>query len=189
MTTDQRPHTHAPEKLRVLGLDLSLTSTGVALPNGTTATIKTEAVEALEVRLDIIVTGIIHALNGLLPDLVVVEDLPRNARGAGSTGPVHGAVRYWFHERGTPIATPTAASIKKYATGVGNCGKTMMALAAQSRAGIDFGDHGDECDAWWLRAAALDAYGHPVVDVPKAQRAALDKVDWPILDDTLIGVA
>lgn len=175
--------------MRVLGLDLSLTSTGVCRPDGTTFTIRTEAAEDLEVRLDIIVTGIVHGIAGLLPDLAVVEDLPRNARGAGSTGPVHGAVRYWLHERGVPIARPAAATIKKYATGVGNCGKTAMALAAQKRAGLDFGDHGDECDAWWLYAAGMDAYGLPVVELPKAQRDALGKVDWPILPDALIGVA
>jgi Holliday junction resolvasome RuvABC endonuclease subunit len=173
--------------MRVLGLDLSLTSTGVALPDGSTRTITTEAVEELEVRLDVIVAGIVGALNGLVPDLVVVEDLPRNARGAGSTGPVHGAVRYWFYERGVPIARPSAATIKKYATGVGNCGKTAMALAAQKRADIDFGDHADECDAWWLRAAGLDAYGLPLIELPKAQRDALAKVDWPVLVDTALG--
>lgn len=173
--------------MNVLGLDLSLTSTGVALPDGTTHTITTDAAEDLEVRLDIIVTGIVDLIRRV--DLAVIEDLPRNARGAGSTGPVHGAVRYYLYRLGIPIARPTAATIKKFATGVGNCGKDAMAIAAMKRVQLDFSGRPDECDAWWLRAAGLDAYGIPLVEVPKAQRDALAKVDWPVLDDNLIGAA
>lgn len=34
----------------------------------------------------------------------------------------------------------------------------------------------------WLRAMALDHYGHPVVPMPAANREALRKIDWPALD-------
>jgi hypothetical protein len=48
-----------------------------------------------------------------------------------------------------------------------------------SRAGLVFPTE-DECDAWWMRAMGWDWLGHPVVDLPKAQRAVLEKVKgWP----------
>lgn len=175
--------------IRVLGLDLSLTSTGIALPDGTTQTIATSADDVLEVRLSIIVAALAVASHNAACDVAVIEDLPRNARGAGSTGPVHGAVALWLFQHEIPIARPAAATIKKYATGKGNSAKDAMGIAAMARAGLDFSGRPDECDAWWLRAAALDAYGHPVVTVPAAQRAALGAYEWPAVDDDLIGAA
>lgn len=166
--------------MRVLALDLSLTSTGVATPDGGTFTVTTDAAQPLELRLWRIVTEAIHTpltLGGA--DLAVIEDLPRNAKGAGATGPVHGAVAVSLLLESVPIVRVPAATVKKYATGVGNCDKGAMGIAAQKRAGLDFSGRGDECDAWWLRAAALDHYGTPVVSVPAAQREALGKVAWP----------
>ncbi len=69
--------------------------------------------------------------------------------------------------------------VKQYATGDGGATKSQMATAALSRAGLTFPTE-DECDAWWMRAMGWDWLGHPVVDLPKAQRAVLAKVKgWP----------
>jgi Holliday junction resolvasome RuvABC endonuclease subunit len=169
---------------QVLGLDLSLTSTGVATPDGETHRVTTNAADPLEVRLAHIVEAVSAAFwaGDVRPDLVVIEDLPKNARAAGMTGPVHGAVRLWLHNAQAVTVMVTAASVKKYATGSGNAPKTDLALAALKRAGLEFDrNRDDECDAWWLRALALDAYGHPVVAMPASQREALEKVRWPEL--------
>lgn len=172
--------------LHVLGLDLSLTSTGIALPDGTTRRVTTNAADTLEIRLDRIVSGVgeaywtEHGLPGV--ELVVIEDLPKNARAAGMTGPVHGAVRWWLHGVEATIVTVPAANVKKYATGSGNAPKTDLALAALKRAGLEFDrNRDDECDAWWLRAMALDAYGQPLFDMPASHRGALEKISWPVL--------
>lgn len=170
--------------MNVLGLDLALTATGIAWPDGSTTRIVTAATLPLEQRLDHIVKSLAYGLGGWAVDLVVVEDLPRNARGAGSTGPVHGVVRWWLHRKGWPIVTVTAASVKKYALGKGGgagTDKDAMGIAAMRRVGLDFSGRADECDAWWLRAMALDAYGLAVVDLPAAHRQALVKVAWPEL--------
>ena len=173
--------------MNIVALDLSLTSTGVA-HGGHTCRIATKASDRLETRLSHIVDTLAEVVAadeavGAHPDLFVVEDLPKNARAAGMTGPVHGAVRLWLHKRGELIVTVPAASVKKYATGKGNCDKTEMALAAFKRANLDFGRREDECDAWWLWAMAMDAYGSPVVDVPASHREAAEKVAWPTLAD------
>jgi Holliday junction resolvasome RuvABC endonuclease subunit len=162
----------------VLGLDLSLTATGVCLPDGSTHTIKTNTKHG-DRRLLHIGQAI---ANALAPgaDLAVVEDLPTHAHSAGITGMVHGVVRAALLEAGVPYVLVAPATLKKYATGAGNGDKTAMAIAALKRAGAEFADD-NQCDAFWLRAAGLDRLGHPLFPLPQAQRDALDKVTWPQL--------
>lgn len=163
-----------PRPLRVLGLDLSITATGYALPDGTTGTFKSPW------KGDQRLVAIRSALTNHLPvtDLAVIEDLPTHAKSAGITGMVHGAVRATLIEAGVPYVLITPATLKAYATGKGNADKTAMAIAALKRAGREFGDD-NQCDAFWLRAAGLDWYGQPEFELPKAQRDRLAKVTWP----------
>jgi Holliday junction resolvasome RuvABC endonuclease subunit len=162
--------------LRVLGLDLSITATGYALPDGQTATFKGPW------KGDWRIVAIKEAVAGHadLVDLAVIEDLPTHAKAAGITGMVHGAVRAVLLEAGVPYVLVTPATLKAFATGRGNADKTAMAVAALKRAGREFADD-NQCDAWWLRAAALDHYGQPEFDLPKVQRERLVKVVWPDL--------
>lgn len=160
---------------RVVGLDLSMTGTGIAWRDGTTYTVKPKQdgdERLLEIR-----DAVADAIQQYLIDLVVIEDLPINAKAAGITGMVHGAVRAWLLDHNVPYTRVTPASVKKYATGKGNAGKPDMAVAAFKRAGREFPDD-NQCDAWWLRAMGLDHLGEPVAQMPAAQRAALDAVKW-----------
>lgn len=169
----------------VIGLDLSLTATGIAYPDGTTATIKTRTA-AGDLRLLHIQQTIADALHPD-PHLVVLEDLPTHAHSAGITGMVHGAVRAVLLAHQVPYALIAPATLKAYATGSGSSGKSGMVLAAFKRAGVEFEREDDnQCDAWWLRAAGLDRLGEPLFPLPQAQRDRLDKAKWPIL---LTGVA
>lgn len=158
----------------VVGLDLSITATGIAKRDGSTFTVKTNATG--DRRLVVIRDNVGLAAGGC--DLVVIEDLPTHAKSAGITGMVHGAVRASLIEWGIRYVLITPASVKKYATGKGNCGKPEMAVAAFKRAEVEFADD-NQCDAWWLRAMALDHLGHALADMPKAHRDALAAVDWP----------
>ncbi|GGX02177.1 crossover junction endodeoxyribonuclease RuvC [Streptomyces chryseus] len=171
--------------LRVLGLDLSLTSTGVALPDGTTYRIKTRQKDG-DHRLRVIRNDLREVLAQHRPHLAVVEDLPRHAKGAGITAKVHGIVVGELLDADVPYAYVVPATLKKYATDNGNADKRRMADAAYLAAGAEFpgdlnarGEGGDMCDAWWLRAAGHDALGAPLFDMPQAQRDRLLKVDWP----------
>lgn len=162
---------------RVVGLDLSMTATGIARVDGSTVTTASKA--AGDRRLLDIVAACTAA--SLTADLVVIEDLPVNAKSAGITGMVHGAVRCDLMVRGVPYVLVTPASLKSYATGKGNSGKPVMAVAAFKRAGLEFKDD-NQCDAWWLRAMGLDQLGAPVAALPASQRAAMSKVNWPARD-------
>lgn len=55
-----------------------------------------------------------------------------------------------------------------------------MGGAIAARTGIAFATN-DECDAWILRAMALDHYGAAIFTMPVAHRVALEKPVWPEL--------
>ncbi|MFJ8855275.1 hypothetical protein [Streptomyces sp. NPDC102437] len=182
----------APGGLRVIGLDLSLTSTGVALPDGSTYRIKTRQKDG-DKRLLVIRNSLRAALAEHRAHLAVVEDLPVHAMAAGRTGHVHGVVKAELLDAGVPYALVVPATLKSYACDHGNADKARMAAAAYLAAGVEFVDDrgGDQCDAWWLRAAGHDALGQPLFGMPQAQRDRLQKVDWPtaVRSKPAVGVA
>lgn len=168
MTTPSRP--------RIIGLDLSLTATGYALPDGQTGTFK--GPWKGDWRLVAIRTAVAGHADSV--DLAVLEGPVVRSSAAVAIGMVHGAVRTALMELGVPYVIIPPATLKAYATGKGNADKTAMAIAALKRAGREFADD-NQCDAWWLRAAGLDWYGHTDFDMPKAQRDRLSKATWPQL--------
>jgi Holliday junction resolvasome RuvABC endonuclease subunit len=169
----------------VIGLDLSLTGTGICYPDGSTLTVKTRQDDG-DARLLQIAEAVGIVLGSWDVDLAVIEDLPTHAYAAGITGMVHGVVRSELIQAGVPYALVVPSTLKAYATGKGSGDKTPMALAAFKRAGVEFADD-NQCDAWWLRAAGLEWLGEPLFELPAVQREALvgvnrkgkPKVKWP----------
>src|SRR5690349_16369806 len=163
---------------RVVGLDLSITATGVACCDGTLTTWRPTA-EGDE-RLRVLQLNLSHLLYVDPPELVVIEDLPTHAHSAGITGMVHGVVRAVLLERNVPYALVAPASLKKYATGKGNAPKSEMRMQLYKRTGVDEPDD-NAVDAAWLRHMGTDhLLGEGLV--PQTHRAALTKVRWPLLE-------
>lgn len=180
-------HTDTPPAdpvLRALGLDLSIASTGYGLPDGTTGRIKTRQRDG-DRRLLVIEDRIAELCIEYRPDVAVLEDMPTKMRPVAvkAIGRVHGVVCSALLRAGVPYAYVPPATLKCYACDNGNAAKEDMAAAAYLAAGAEFPDDpkGDRCDGWWLRAAAHDAYGVPLFELPAAQRARLTKVEWPNL--------
>lgn len=174
---------------RIIGLDLSIAAPGFADIDGNTHTLRlaaklgdTRLVEIAREAVKLAITG--HAWRA---DLAVIEDLPTHAHGAGITGMVHGAVRAALIDALVPYVTVPPASLKKFASGKGNADKTAMAIAALKRFGREFADD-NQCDAFWLRAMGLAAYGRLGVELPAAQREALGKIAWPVLGERVAAV-
>jgi Holliday junction resolvasome RuvABC endonuclease subunit len=160
---------------KVAGLDLSMTATGVAH----TSTDDTGCTHLIRPpgRGDYRLVGIKDQVMAFVAgsETVLIEGWLVRSASAPVTGMVHGAVREALIEVGLPYGVVPPATLKKYATGRGNCDKTAMALAAYKRAGLEFQDD-NQCDAWWLWVMARDLTGDPVLDLPKIQRESLSKV-------------
>lgn len=171
---------------RILGLDVSLTRTGYALPDGSAGTIRptTRGCERMVEIRDVVYNTCVDSLGYPDVDLVVIEGFaygrPNKAHDIGGIGWI---VRVVLHEAGIRYVDVPPAVLKRYATGRGNADKLSMLMAAIAR--LDYTDEKPDdnvVDALWLRALALDAYGHPVCKVPQAQRdAAVKAVTWPRL--------
>lgn len=183
--------------MRIIGLDLSLTSTGVANENGqrtlkaqTTGMkrlvkLRDEALRSAHMptqRFDQF--GCFKGFCHDHVDLVVIEGYSmgtaRQSSHAHGLGELGGVVRLALFEAGIPYVDIAPASLKKYATGKGNASKDLVYGEAIRRLGYT-GQSNDEADAMWLRAMALDAYGEPIVKMPAANRTALDAIRWPLV--------
>ena len=173
---------------RVIGLDLSLTATGVADFGPNTLDITTirskpaTTITGTWQRLNYIIGEIIQAIgDGPRPTLITIEGPSFGSKGAGTWDRAGLWWRVASHliGDGHPIAVIPPATLKRYAAGRGNATKTDMAVALAKRAGgLELRDD-NQVDAWWLAAAGRDHLGCPVVDMPQAHRAALGKADWP----------
>lgn len=165
--------------MRILGLDLSLTATGMCRVGGVLGTFVPRS--RGDSRLDEIAAAVRDWCAADDIELVVMEDLLFGGKAAavmgGPLGMVHGAVRLQLIRKRLPYVVVPPASLKKYATGRGNATKPDMRVAWLQRARDDVRDD-NQVDAAWLQAMALDWYGSPLFPVPTAQREAMQKVRW-----------
>lgn len=173
---------------RILGLDLSLTATGLALldtddrlvadtwthvthPGGDT--IRTRLA-----RLDDIVD---HVKTIDRVALVVVEGPSLGQR--AQSGTFERAGLWWLTvaalaERDVRVVEVPPSTLKRYATGKGNASKDAVLLAVARRYPHVDVQSNDEADALILAAMGARHLGHPIDDLPKAHLAAMDAVRW-----------
>lgn len=179
------PPTAAGGAPRIVGIDLSLTSTGVASSLGWTQRIRSnghraDSLSQRRERLDRLAKDVIHAVG--TPDLVVIEGPSFGSQGAGTWDR---AGLWWIvmdrlHRNGHTVVEVPPKTRSLYATGVGNASKDEV-FAAAIRRYPDFDiTSNDVADAVVLAALGADAMGHPLAAVPKTHRPALDKVAWPV---------
>jgi len=160
--------------LRVGGLDLSLTSTGLARIDGerlTTWVHKPSTLRGFE-RLESIIETTLSYLADR--DVIAVEGLSFGAKGSAmlDLAGLRAVVTLELHRAGLTVADVPPAVVKKYATGVGGADKFAVYAQAVKRLGGEFvGD--DAADAAWLAHMAADYYGCPLVTMPAVSRAVL----------------
>jgi crossover junction endodeoxyribonuclease RuvC len=174
----------------VLGLDLSLRSSGVACLTrdaGWTATIETTGRRADPYptrwkRLDNIARAIkSHIRSNDAPALVVIEG-PALGMPGGSTWDRAGA--WWLvvdycHRLNYPVAVAGPRTRAMYATGNGNADKTAV-VAATRRAFPWFDGDDDEADALQLAAMGRRYLDAPVDPDQPWQPACLAATAWPV---------
>lgn len=170
--------------ISVVAFDLSLSSTGVATPDGPSIH-KAPSAGALHDRINALACSLVDVADAWNADLVVIEDLIVAGPGSGKAviplGMLHGVVRHQIAvHRGYDLVVIAPSSLKRYATGKGNASKALVLVEAVKRLGY-VGSSDDEADALWLHAMAMDHAGAPPVVVPASHREALDKIAWPEL--------
>lgn len=178
-----------PPAWTVVGLDLSLTATGIATLRGHTAPkvqtlrskgAKDASLDERTMRLHNLARDIIIA--ACIADVVVIEQPAYNQTG----GSHHDRSGLWwlvvdglaFEELKVVEVTPQA--VKKYATGKGNASKDQVAIATTKRyPNVDVTNN-NEADAFVLAAIGARLAGHPIeASLPQAHLDALTKVRWP----------
>ena len=171
--------------MKIVGADLSISATGIARHNGDMITVGgkpalgDQRLIIIEDEL-ILALGLWHDEDDDRADLLVVEGSVARSQTAYISGQLHGIVKRLCIRHGMPYVFVPPATLKAYATGKGNGDKTQMAIAALKRAGREFRDD-NQCDAAWLRWAALDHYGLAEFSMPQAHRERLAKVSWPMI--------
>ena len=164
--------------MNVVGLDLSLTHTGVA--DGFTGpwVIVPKKLRGIE-RVDFIANLILINMDERT-DLICIEGYSFGSRSsqAHALGELGGVVRRDLWREGFTYIDIPPSTLKTYATGKGNAGKLEVVANARERLG--YGGFDDNCaDALWLRALGLDLLGEPLVSLPQTHRRALDKMEVP----------
>lgn len=160
----------------VTGLDLSMTATGACHHDSTGQACwhLIRPKKAKDLRLPEIKAQVREYVAG--SELVLIELLPPNMKGAGITGMVQGVVRDMLLAEGIPYGDVGPSSLKKYATGKGNASKTEMSLAAVKRGGVELSND-NECDAWWLWIMANHYLGQELFSLPAPQTAMLSTIE------------
>lgn len=170
---------------RVIGLDLSLTATGIASTLGWCMTIGTTGVTKLPVsdRSDAI-TQLAEQIVAevAVPDLVVIEQVAaaRAYGGASERAGLFWHLAYRLRRRAIPFAEVPPSVLKTYAIGKGQ-GKKGEIVDAVARRWPAYNTAGDDnqCDAVVLAAMGADHLGASLGAVPATHRRALAKVTWP----------
>lgn len=175
--------------MNTIGLDLSLTATGLANSNGETQLIGRAGVTRMPMRdriraLKELRSDIVYWISVRMPDLVAIE-LPTFSTSA--TGSIE---RHYLYldvidgllMRSIPVAEVASSSRIKYATGKGVGGKNAVVDAVARRLPMfETGGNDNECDAAILCAMAADHLGEPLAVMPVLHREALAKVRWPVV--------
>lgn len=162
--------------IRIVGVDLSLVSTGVA------GGAWTERIEPKRLTGHQRLQHICDHLAGYTRNaaLVVVEGPSFGSIGKGQheRGGLWWMVTHQLWRAGTPFAVVPPSNLKQYATGKGGAGKDDVLREVTKRFPWFEGGN-DEADALWLAAMGHDWAGQPIVAVPATHRKALTAVDWP----------
>lgn len=185
----------------ILGVDFSLTSTGIATihtgdgrehhivdrikSTGSKTATLTERNKRLT-QLACAVHSVAHTIDGEPADLVVIEG---PSFGQARQGGQHDRAGLWWLavsyliDAGLPVAEVAPASRAKYATGKGNAAKDAV-LAAVVRRYPDVDVTGnDEADALILAAMGARHLGHPIeAALPQQHLVAMDAVRWPAVN-------
>lgn len=175
---------------RILGVDPSLTGTGLALIDTDTHRVidtwsiptkggKDDTLRQRQTRID----RITHDVQVLDVDVVLIEGPSLGQSRQAGTFDRCGlwwAIVTAFHTSDVDVVEVPPSNLKKYATGKGNAAKDTVLLEVARRYPTVPVANNNEADALVLAAMGYDRVtGEPLVSLPHAHRAALHTITWP----------
>lgn len=162
----------------VVGLDLAIRSSGIALADGTPTKFCPTISTKINVGLETIDEICAHVF-GAIPDdveLVMIEAIAYDGHDTSRMlAQLQGIVRLALLHAQIPFYLIAPNTLKVYATGNGKAEKGEVTKAAETRLGYQGWSH-DEADALWLRAMGTDLLHVPVVQLPQTHRRAIEKL-------------
>jgi Holliday junction resolvasome RuvABC endonuclease subunit len=165
--------------MTVVGLDLSLTSTGICI-DGVAESLSSQ-LKGVE-RLADLAEQVCQRVSSTPHAVVCVEGYSFGSRNsqAHAIGELGGVVRYRLWQLGTPVVDIPPTCRAKFATGRGNAGKDEVVSAISARTGIVWAGKGanDRCDAWILEEMGRTHFNNQRYEWPQVNLSAMDKVDW-----------
>ncbi|WP_406517594.1 hypothetical protein [Streptomyces sp. NBC_00826] len=183
------PGTEVPGGPRVVGVDPSLTATGLASSEGWCRVIgyidKNNPITKLPHAARLAqMRGVLDAVTDAIgcPDLAVMETaaLSRAGGGAHERGWLWWRIYERLTDAGIPIGLVTPNQRILYAIGKGTGTKTAVVDGVARRwPQWRTGGNDNAADAVVLMAAGRDWLLAPITDMPKAHRAAVEKAVWP----------
>lgn len=160
--------------MNVVGLDLSLSATGIAHENGDLSTFKTKPSEDMIDRLCRIRDHVMDCVDAA--DLTVIEGFAfGRPQGMADLGGLGWLIRVTLANNLRRFVVVPPASLKTFATGKGSAPKPDVRMEVFKRYGLDIRDD-NQTDAFVLRAMGLYAVGEPIVALPATHTRALANV-------------
>lgn len=172
--------------MSVVGLDLSLTNSGICLPNGQTGLVGKTGIASLCVaeQRQVIAELARRITDQVYPHvdaggIAVVENLDMSNSYGGA---IERVVLWWdvvgmLIDYGLRVATPTSAQVKMYATGNGNATKGVVIEAVTRQwPHLQHGGNDNRADAAAMYALGMGLLGQPLSQLPKTHTRALEKV-------------
>lgn len=174
--------------MRVVGLDLSLTATGVADQDGARV-IRTGDMRGAE-RLKFLGAAIDRICMGkdyleIKADIVILEGPSYGSEHSHqhSIGKLAGVVEVCLYQRGIPFIEIPPSKLKKFATNKGNAPKDLV-LSEAVRMNNEINDN-NAADAYFLRLMGLAHYEQRDVIAPAFRAAVLKSIEWPELKEVV----
>jgi Holliday junction resolvasome RuvABC endonuclease subunit len=186
---------------RILGIDSSLTATGLCRvdidthkPGPFSATLveakidvctvsapkpaKDKSKRAMARRVSVLLEQIEAALEGV--DLVALEELAYGAKGESSwvLPWIWGEVIRLCERHDIDLVIVNVATVKKYATGKGNADKDTVLLTTTRRYPDVTLTNNNEADAMVIAAIGCRYLGFPIDTVPKVNLEFMGKLHW-----------
>ena len=163
-----------------MGIDLSLTSTGVSCQNILSCINSPNKGIPRLIDISEQLTEMIEQIDGPIVGIIEGYSFASRNSQAHSLGELGGVIRTMLFKRSIPWVNVPPTVRAKFATGRGNAAKTEVMSAVSARTGLVFSGKGadDMCDAWILEEIGLVKYGTPRSSWPEANLRALDKIEW-----------